>query len=309
MGDDDIQQQIAAIRQFNRFYTRHIGILSEGLLDTPYSLTEARVLFELAQQQDLTVTGLASLLEVDRGYLSRTVTAFEKNGLVTRSRSKSDGRRRILALTDKGEAAYRELNERSSAEVQAMLASLPEEFRHRLIKAMSAIEDVLGEKSAEEAPVLIRSHRPGDIGWIIQRHGTVYNEEYRWDETFETLVVYILAQLIPTYDHRKDHIWIAELDGERVGSIVAAKENEEVVHLRLFFVEPWARGRGIGKLLMREFLQFARQAGYRMVTLWTQSNLDAARHLYQQAGFRLVGEESHHSFGHDLVAETWELTL
>jgi DNA-binding MarR family transcriptional regulator/ribosomal protein S18 acetylase RimI-like enzyme len=309
MTENDIQQQVTDVRRFNRFYTRQIGVLSEGLLDTPWSLTEARVLFELANRPDLTVTGLASQLGVDAGYMSRTVTAFVKDGLVTRSRSDNDGRRRIVTLTDKGQAAYRELNERSGAEVQAMLEGLPGEARQRLLKAMSAIEDVLAERSAAGTPVLIRTHRPGDIGWIIQRHALVYGEEYRWDETFESLVVYILAQLIPTYEHSRDHIWIAELDGERVGCILAAKENEEVVHLRLFLVEPWARGRGIGRLLIREFLQFARQAGYRKATLWTQSCLEAARHLYQRAGFQKVGEESHHSFGHDLMGETWELAL
>ena len=309
MGNNDVQQQIAAIRQFNRFYTGQIGVLSEGLLDTPWSLTESRVLFELGQWRDMTITTLASMLEVDKGYLSRTVTALEKDELVARSRSYGDGRKRILTLTEKGEAACRELNDRSSAEVQSMLEDLSAESRHRLLEAMIAIEDVFTERSAEGAPVLIRTHRSGDIGWIVQRHGAIYNEEYRWDETFEALVADILAKMIRTYDHRRDHIWIAELDGERVGSIVAAKENRDVVHLRLFLVEPWARGRGIGKLLIREFLQFARQAGYRKVTLWTQSNLDAARHLYQQEGFRLAGEESHHSFGHDLVAETWELLL
>jgi DNA-binding MarR family transcriptional regulator/GNAT superfamily N-acetyltransferase len=309
MAGNDMQQGVAAVRQFNRFYTQQIGVLSEGMLDTPYSLTEARVLFELAQGQDLTVTRLASMLGVDAGYMSRTVSAFEKNGLLSRSRSASDGRRRLLALTDKGQAEYQKLSDRSSADVQTMLMDLTEESRHRLLKAMSAIEDILSERSEEGAPVLIRSHRPGDIGWIVQRHGVVYNEEYRWDETFEALVADILAKLIQAYDHRKDHIWIAELDGERVGCIVAAKENESIVHLRLFLVEPWARGRGIGRLLIRELLQFARQTGYRKITLWTQSVLDAARHLYQQAGFEMVGEESHRSFGHDLVAETWELVL
>ncbi|UCD36691.1 MAG: bifunctional helix-turn-helix transcriptional regulator/GNAT family N-acetyltransferase [Fidelibacterota bacterium] len=309
MLTSETSQRIAAIRQFNRFYTQKIEVLSEGLLDTPYSLSEARVLFELGQRQDLTVTKLADLLSVDAGYMSRLVSAFEKNGLVTRTRSELDGRQWNLTLSSKGQDVCADLNSRANLQVDAMLDSLTDEAQIRLLGAMSAIEDILTTRSAENGPIVIRTHRPGDIGWIVQRHGVLYNEEYQFEETFEALVADILAKLIKTYDHKKDHIWIAEIDGERVGSIVASRGSQNTVQLRLFLVEPWAREKGIGKLLMKEYIQFARQAGYKRITLWTQSILDAARHLYELSGFELVAEESHHSFGRDLVAETWELEL
>ncbi|UCH09316.1 MAG: winged helix-turn-helix transcriptional regulator, partial [Fidelibacterota bacterium] len=223
-SEQEISERIAAVRQFNRFYTRKIGILSEGLLDTPYSLTKARVLFELAQQPDLTVTRLADLLQVDAGYMSRIISSFQRDGLITRTRPESDGRRRILTLTRRGQEVFHDLDRQAGVDVQAMLKDLTAEDQLRLLKAMSAIHDTLTPRSPGDGPILIRSHRSGDIGWIVQRHGVLYNEEYRFDETFEALVAGILADLVKTYDHKKDHIWIAELDGERVGSIVAAKK-------------------------------------------------------------------------------------
>jgi DNA-binding MarR family transcriptional regulator/GNAT superfamily N-acetyltransferase len=302
-------ERVDAFRRFNRFYTSKIGILARRLLDTPYSLSEARILFELAQQEGLTVSELVDILKLDAGYVSRIVSLFKERGLLLKDRTKDDGRRRILKLSDKGRGVFKLLNDRARDQAKVILKGVTEEDQIRLVRAMTAIEDILGNKSVCEGPILIRSFRSGDIGWIVQRHGAVYDMEYRFDETFEALVAEILGRLVMKYDHKRDHIWMAEIDGERVGSIVIAGAGKTVAKLRLFLVEPWARGRGIGKMLLKECIRFARQAGYRRLVLWTQSILTTARHLYELEGFRLVKEYPHSSFGHDLVAETWELKL
>jgi DNA-binding MarR family transcriptional regulator/GNAT superfamily N-acetyltransferase len=309
MSDNKSNRRVRAIRGFNRFYTKKIGVLRDRLLDTPYTLSQARVLFELAQRQDLTASTLTDMLHLDAGYVSRILTAIEKMGLIKRIQPKSDGRKRILKLSREGQKVFTTLNRRSSDQVKALLNNVTEENQIRLTRAMSAVEDILSGHPIKTSPIVLRTHRPGDIGWIVQRHGALYNEEYRFDETFEALVADILAKLIKTYDHKKEHIWIAEIDGERVGSIVLTKANLSTAKLRLFLVEPWARGRGIGKMLIKECIIFARQAGYRKTILWTQSILHAARQLYEEWGFRLVAEEPHTSFGHDLIAETWEVDL
>lgn len=297
------------IRSFNRFYTQRIGVLEEHMLDTPYSLTEARILFELGQRDDLTATDLARLLNLDTGYLSRNLSAFEMNKLITRLPASADRRKRLLALTPKGQSAFTDLVERAKDQIKAMLEGLGEESQNQVVEAMSTIQGILDPDAPKPTSVVIRSHRPGDIGWIVQRHGELYNLEYRWDETFEALVAAILGELVPMFDHRRDHIWIAEVGGVRAGCVVAARADDNILKLRLFLVEPWARGRGVGKQLVDEFIRFARQAGYQKITLWTQSVLTAARHIYEKAGFELKAEKPHHSFGHDLVAETWEREL
>jgi DNA-binding MarR family transcriptional regulator/GNAT superfamily N-acetyltransferase len=309
MSDNKLTDQIDTVRDFNRFYTKEIGVITEQLLNTPYTLPEARVLFELAHHHDLTTTKLAVMLRLDRGYLSRLLTSLEKSELLKRIRSKTDARQRMLKLSDKGKKAFSILNSRSKDQVKAMLTSLPEEDRIRLLKAMSMIKEILNPRAEKSSPVLLRTHRSGDIGWILQRHGILYNEEYRFDETFEALVAEILSKTIMTYNHKKDHIWIAEIDGERAGTILVTEAEKSIAQLRLFLVEPWARGQGIGKILIEECIRFAKQAGFKKMKLWTQSILHAAGHLYERSGFELTAEEPHRSFGHDLIAQIWELEL
>ena len=302
--------RVDAIRAFNRFYTKQIGLITDRLLDTPHTLAQARVLYELATaSQDLTASHLAGLLNLDPGYMSKLVTSLERKGLVNRIRSESDGRQRMLKLTGEGSRVFENLDGRSAAQVKGMLECLSDEDQSRLLNAMTAIEEILAERQAEGSPVVLRTHRPGDIGWIVQSQGVVYNQEYGWDETFEALVAEIMAKLVKTFDHRKERIWIAEIDSERAGTVSLAASDQHTAQLRLFFVEPWARQRGVGKMLLVECIRFARRAGYKKVRLWTQNCLDAARHLYETHGFRLVSEEDHTSFGHDLTAQVWELEL
>ena len=309
MGVRDINQRVDALRHFNRFYTRQIGVLDEHMLNTPYSLSEARVLYELANSQQVTATQVADELGIDAGYLSRMLASFERKGLITRKPLASDRRKRIPKLAARGRSVYRTLANRARDDVKSMLADIPVRDQERTIRAMATIREVLNDRATVTAPVVIRTHRPGDIGWIVERHGAIYTQERQWDQTFEALVAEILVELIRVYDHRKDHIWIAEIDSKRAGCIVMARADDAVVKLRLFLVEPWARGRGIGRQLVEESIRFSRRAGYRKITLWTQSELHAARHLYEEFGFHLVAEKAHHSFGHDLVGENWDLEL
>ncbi len=305
MSDD----RIDAVRSFNRFYTQEIRVITERLLETPYSLPEARILFELAQQQDITANKLAGKLQLDAGYLSRLLKSLEKGKLLIRVQSNTDARQRKLILSNKGKKAFSILNSRSRKQVKTLLNNLNEENQIRLLKAMSVIKDILDPPMIKSSRVLLRTHRSGDIGWIIQRHGVLYNEEYQFDETFEALVADILANTIKKYDHKKDHIWIAEIDGERAGTILVTNAGRSTAQLRLFLTEPWARGQGIGKMLVNECICFAKQAGYKKMKLWTQNILHVARHLYETAGFKLVKEESHNSFGHNLIGQIWELKL
>ena len=304
------QETIDAVRAFNRFYTRRIGVLNEGLLRSPYSLTEARVLFELSRRSEATASDLSADLNADTGYMSRVVTRLEEKGLLKRMRASEDGRRRLLCLTARGRSVFETLDKSSREEVRAMLAVKSAEDCRRLCGAMRSIESILDDTARpSDTPYVLRQHGPGDIGWIVYRHGVLYSDEYRFDETFEALVADILARFVASYDPKRERIWIAELDGKRVGSVVIAKDGEDVAQLRLFLVEPEARGHGIGTRLVDECIRFSRTAGYGKISLWTQSVLDAARRIYIRAGFRLVREEPHRSFGHDLVAETWELEL
>lgn len=301
--------RVEAVRHFNRFYTKQIGALCDGLLDSPFSLTEARVLYELAHRTDPTATDLGKELGLDAGYLSRILRGFEKRGLVKKQPSDADGRQNLLRLTKRGQAAFAPLDARSREEIGAMITTVSETEQARLVAAMRVIESLLGRLPDRNRSYLLRPHRPGDMGWVIHRHGVLYAGEYGWDERFEGLVADIAAQFIKVYDPKRECCWIAEKDGESVGSVFLVEQSKTVAKLRLLLVDPKARGLGIGARLIGECVRFAQQAGYRKIMLWTQSILLAARHLYEAAGFRLVHEEPHCSFGYDLIGETWELTL
>lgn len=311
MAETGRLKRIESVRRFNRFYTRQTGLLREGLLRSPFTLTEGRIVYELAQHEQATATHLAQELGLDAGYLSRILSGFEKRGLLEKTPSEADRRQVLLALTDEGRAAFAELDAASRQEIEGMLAALVEEEQQRLIDAMQTIERLLGAEPEHRVPYLLRPHRPGDIGWVVQRHGVLYNREYGWDERFEALVAELVARFIREFDPRRERCWIAEREGANVGCVFLVRhpEREGVARLRLLLVEPQARGLGIGRRLVRECTRFARQAGYHTITLWTNSVLHAAIRIYEREGYRLVGEEPHHSFGHDLVGQTWELAL
>ena len=313
MGKSDIgdvlETRIDAVRRFNRFFTRRIGVLREGLLHSPYSLTEARVLFEIAHRDELTASDLWRELGLDPGYLSRILGRLEQSGLIVKARSETDGRRRLLSLTREGKDAFSLLDNRSREEVAEMLGDLSEGDQRRLLEAMQTIESILDKGFKFSEPFLLRPHEPGDMGWVVHRHGVLYAQEYGWHERFEGLVAQIVADFINGYDPARERCWIAELNGERVGCVFVVKGGDTVAKLRLLLVEPGARGLGLGTRLVEECIRFARRSGYKTLTLWTNSVLDAARHIYQEQGFELVEEEAHHSFGHDLVGESWELAL
>lgn len=304
-----VEERVEAVRRFNRFYTKQIGVLQESLLSSPFSLTEARVMYELAHQAQTTATQLGQELGLDAGYLSRILRDFAGRGLISKQPSETDGRQNALALTPQGEAAFALLNSRSREDIGAMLATLPVSEQHRLTEAMTTIERILNPPTERPAAYLIRPHQPGDMGWVVYRHGVLYSQEYGWDEQFEALVATIVAEFIQQFDPKFEACWMAEMDGEIVGSVFLVKKSETIAKLRLLLVEPKARGLGIGSRLVEECIRFARRMGYQKMTLWTNSILTSARHIYEKAGFTLVAEEAHHSFGHDLVGETWELTL
>jgi len=300
---------IAAVRRFNRFYTRKIGVLQEGHLESPFSLTEVRVLYELAHRDGPTASELARELGLDTGYLSRLVRSFEKRGFVEKRRSTNDARQTHLALTDAGRVAFTALDHRSTDEIAAMVARVSPDDRRRLTDAMRTIERLLGAPAEAKQPYLLRTHQPGDIGWVVYRHGVLYAREYGWDERFEALVAQIVAEFVQNFDPRRERCWIAEQDDERVGSVFLVKKSDTVAKLRLLLVEPRARGLGIGHRLVDECIRFARQARYERMTLWTNSVLHAARRIYEAAGFRLVNEEPHEMFGPASVGQNWELEL
>lgn len=303
------EENIERLRSFNRFYTKRIGLLREGLVDTPFSLTQARVLFEIAHHPGVRSAGLGPELGLDPGYLSRLLKSFEQRQLVRRSKSKHDRRVNHLSLTRKGRAEFQRLNARSQSEAAEMLASLDDPLQHRLVDSMTTIRQLLGAAPEGERAVVLRTHRPGDIGWVVKRHGELYAQEYGWDSTFEGLVAEIAGRFLTRFDAQRERCWIAECNGERAGCVFLVKDSKSIAKLRLLLVEPSARGLAIGTKLVHECIEFARQTGYRKLTLWTNDVLHAARRIYERAGFQLVKEERHRSFGHDLVGQFWEMTL
>lgn len=309
MSSQSSDDQIAAVRGFNRFYTRKLGVLDQHLMKSPFSLSEARVLYELAHRDDLAAKDLVGELGLDPGYLSRILQKLDDSGLIARKPLPSDRRQVRLSLTAKGRQAFAKLDRSSHDEVSAMLGRLGDGERAALVHAMAAIETTLEPETPARPAFLLRNHRPGDIGWIVSRHGAVYAQEFGWDISFEALVAEITAQFIRNYDPSREHCWIAEMDGEPVGSIFLVKGSDQVAKLRLLLLEKKARGLGIGRALTEQCIRFARETGYTSITLWTQSILLAARGIYQRAGFRRIAEEPHHSFGVDLIGETWELKL
>ncbi len=309
MLKEDPGTRIDAIRRFSRFFTRRIGVLREGLLHTPYSLTEARILFEIANHDDLSASDLSRELGLDPGYLSRILAGLERRYLIEKTPSESDARRRLLALTPEGRDAFSLLDARSREEVAEMLGELCEEEQRRLLEAMRTIERILDKGFKYSEPFFLRTHEPGDMGWVVHRHGVLYAREYGWDERFEALVARIIADFINNLDPARERCWIAEMEGERVGCVFVVKASDEVAKLRLLLVEPKARGLGLGSRLVKECIRFARSRGYKTLTLWTNSVLDAARHIYEEQGFVLVEEEEHHSFGKGLVGQNWKLAL
>jgi DNA-binding MarR family transcriptional regulator/predicted GNAT family acetyltransferase len=302
-----LDQRIAAVRRFSQIYTRVIGALREGLLQSRFSLAEARVLYELAHRNELTATELGRDLEMDAGYLSRMLQAFERDGLLARSASGIDRRQNLLSLTKAGADAFAPLDARSRGEVGALLAGLSEAGQSDLIAAMQHIEVLLA--GSRTATWLLRQHRPGDIGWVIGRHGALYADEYAFDRRFEALVAQVAGGFLMEHDPARERCWIAERDGVNVGSVFLVRKSDDMAKLRLLIVEPTARGLGIGRRLVAECIAFARRAGYRGITLWTNDILLAARAIYQQAGFRLVASSPHCDFGPRCVGEDWELTL
>jgi DNA-binding MarR family transcriptional regulator/GNAT superfamily N-acetyltransferase len=308
------EQYALAMRRFNRFYTRQIGLLEEGLLNSPFSLTEVRILYELAHRQQSTAAELCKELGLDAGYLSRILRKFEKTRLIGREPSPKDGRESLLSLTKKGRKIFQPLEARSTEQVSGMMGKLPHAKQDNLVRAMHMIESILVPHNAEENSAqrthVLRPPRPGDMGWVVSRHGVLYCQEYRYDERFEALVARIVAEFIENCNSARERCWMAESNGQIVGSVFLVEKSKTVSKLRLLLVEPSARGTGIGKHLVAECIRFAREAGYKTMKLWTQSELTAARKIYQKAGFQLVAEEPHQSWGRkNLVAETWRLRL
>jgi len=309
MVNEPNEERIAAVRQFNRFFTRQIGVLREGLLHSSFPLTDARILFELGHRDQITASELGRELGLDSGYLSRLLARIEQQGLLEKVRSESDGRQRLLRLTTQGKAASDLLDQRSRDEVAELLAELSEEDQQRMLKAMQTIENVFSTALKFSEPFVLRPHEPGDMGWVTHRHGVLYAQDYGWDEHFEALVAQIVADFINNYKPEREHCWIAEMNGEVVGSVFVVQSSSTVAKLRLLLVEPKARGLGLGSRLVEECIRFARRRGYQKMLLWTNSVLVEARHIYAKNGFKLIAEEPHHSYGHDLIGETWELAL
>jgi DNA-binding MarR family transcriptional regulator/GNAT superfamily N-acetyltransferase len=309
MSQPDSEQEVAAVRAFNRFYTRKLGVLDQQLLKSPFSLSEARVLYELAHRQDLSAKEIGAELGLDAGYLSRIVQNFDEAGLITREPLPSDRRQYRLALTAKGRQTFAKLERSMQDEVAAMLATLPHDGKARLIGAMAEIEGLLGKSGGLPSPATLREPRPGDMGWVVQSHGALYAREYGFDSSFEALVAEIAAKFLSSFDASRERCWIADIEGNQVGSIFLVRHSDDVAKLRLLLVDPAGRGQRLGHRLVAECIGFAKACGYRRITLWTQSILLAARGIYQQAGFKLVTTEPHRSFGQDLVGETWELEL
>ena len=309
MPEQDSDHQISAVRAFNRFYTRKLGVLDQHLLQSPFSLSEARVLYELANREDPAAKEIGIELGLDPGYLSRIVQKFDEDGLITRKPLAADRRQFRLGLTARGRQAFAKLERSSHDEVAAMLSGLPGGERRRLVQAMTAIERLLGASGASPEPAMLRGHRAGDMGWVVQSHGALYASEYGFDSAFEALVAEIVAKFLGSFDASRERCWIAEIDGAQVGSVFLVRHTDDVAKLRLLLVDPAGRGQGLGQRLVTECIAFARTCGYRKIKLWTQSILVAARKIYQDSGFVKVASEPHRSFGQNLIGETWEREL
>jgi DNA-binding MarR family transcriptional regulator/GNAT superfamily N-acetyltransferase len=309
LPDATLEAQIAAIRGFSRFYTSKLGIIEPKLLDSPWTLQEARIIYEIAQHASCTATDLVRSLGLDAGFVSRTLQTLQRRQIVARKPSKTDRRASELMLTAKGRAAFAELDQGSRRQVAALLGGLDDTARANVVGAMTTIEQALQPPAQKPAGFLLRSHRPGDIGWVVSRHGALYAQEYGWDISFEALVAEITAQFLRDFDAKREHCWIAEVGGEPVGSIFLVKGSDEVAKLRLLLVDKKARGLGVGRALVEQCIHFASERGYSSITLWTQSILVAARGIYARAGFERVKQEKHHSFGVDLIGETWDMKL
>jgi DNA-binding MarR family transcriptional regulator/GNAT superfamily N-acetyltransferase len=312
VASSDLERRVAAVRRFSRFYTRQLGLLNEGLNETRFSLTEGRVLYELAHRDPTTATALAADLDLDPGYLSRILRRFGDDGLVAKKRAPDDARQSLIAITAKGRKAFAPLNKGSHDQVAVMLERLDPAAQERVVRAMATVENLIAPPaaSAQRSPMIVlRPHRPGDMGWVTSANGALYAREYSWDLSYEALVAKITAEFIENFDARRERCWIAEMDGERVGSVFCVRKTDEIAKLRLLIIDPKARGLGLGKRLVEECMHFAKDVGYTSMTLWTQSILTAARAIYAGKGFKMVAEEPHHSFGVDLVGETWERDL
>jgi DNA-binding MarR family transcriptional regulator/N-acetylglutamate synthase-like GNAT family acetyltransferase len=312
MASRERQRRIAAMRRFNRFYTRQIGVLRKTYLESPYSLGEARILYEVAQARTPTASDVGRALDLDAGYLSRVLRSLERNGLIERTVSARDARQSHLALSARGKRAFAPLERRSQRNTGAMLDKLAPADQSRLIIAMSTVERLLGG-GERETPAhrryVLRAPRPGDFGWIVKRHAELYALEYGWTEPFEGVCAQIVADFVNKFDKTRERCWIAEMDGENVGSIILAKETESVARVRLLLLDPKARGLGLGARLVDECITFARRTGYKKITLWTHRVLVAARHIYENAGFKLTRSERHRSWGKQVVGEHWDLAL
>jgi DNA-binding MarR family transcriptional regulator/N-acetylglutamate synthase-like GNAT family acetyltransferase len=302
------KSQVAAVRQFNRFFTRHIGVLDEGHLGSRFSLTEVRLLYEIAHGGETTAAQLVRRLGLDEGYVSRMLQRFGRLGLVRRTRSRTDGRVASLSLTPQGASAFRPLDARADEAIRELLSPLDMRTRASVVAAMLQIEHAFGSR-AEGSRVRLRTHRPGDLGWIVHRHGALYAAEYGYDHRFEAIVARVAADFLENFDAKRERCWIAERGGRIVGSVMLVKKSPTLAKLRLLYLEPEARGMGLGRRLVDECIAFARAAGYRKITLWTQSSLSAARHIYEATGFQLVARKVHADFGPREAAETWELKL
>jgi DNA-binding MarR family transcriptional regulator/GNAT superfamily N-acetyltransferase len=302
-------QRVAAVRRFNRFYTQHLGVLRRGWLDSPFSLTEARVLYEIKRRDRATASAISRDLGLDAGYLSRILRRFQRSGLIRKEVSRDDGRKSFLSMTARGRNAFDPIERRSQQQAGAMLGRLTAPEQDHLVASMRAIETMVGSKSKAESDIMLRQPRPGDLGWVVARHAELYAQEYGWAEDFEGLCAQIVADFVRNYDPSCERCWIAEMDDRNVGSVFLVKDTDNVARLRLLLVDPVARGRGLGTRLTDECIRFARTSGYRSITLWTHKVLTAARHVYERAGFRLTSSERRRSFGQNVVSEHWDFAL
>lgn len=310
MSNLELSTVIDAVRKFNRFYTKILGVLNESLLESRYSLAEARVLYELANRDESTATGIGSDLNLLKSYLSQILKRLDEAGLLEKSPSERDSRQTMLSLSAKGREEVSRLDEMSRQQIESLVSNITTAGHHKLLESMAAIETMFGEyRETRDRIVEIRETRPGDMGWVVQCNGRVYADEYGWDATYEALVAQIVADFIKNFDFERENCWIAEENGENIGSVFLVKESDEIARLRLLIVDPKARGLGLGTGLVERCTAFARRTGYKKITLWTQSNLLAARTIYANAGYKCINSEPSHRFGKDLVSETWELKL